>query len=47
MERMRKWMSAVGIAFVLLALPATAKAEGEEGGKHKKTVSPSASVTRS
>jgi len=38
MERMRKWMSAVGIAFVLLALPATAKAEGEEGGKHKKTV---------
>ena len=26
MERMRKWMSAVGIAFVILALPATAKA---------------------
>ncbi len=38
MERMRKWMSAVGIAFVILALPVTAKGEEEAGGKHKKTV---------
>lgn len=39
MERMRKVMSAVAIAVVLLALPVTAKAaEGEAGGKHKKTV---------
>jgi len=38
MERMRKWMSAVGVAFVILALPATAMAEEGEGGKPKKTV---------
>src|SRR5262245_33788470 len=39
MERMRKWMSAVGIALVVLTLPAVAQAqEGGEGGKKKKTV---------